>query len=79
MKWRTQHNDSQTNGTQYNDTQHNNRHYNVTRPSILLCWVAFMLSVANKPIRVSFVVLSVVMLNVGMLSVDMLSVVAPVI
>ncbi len=42
-----------------------------------LCWVSFMLSVANKPIKLSVIMLSVIMLNVIMMSVVMLSVVAP--
>jgi hypothetical protein len=65
----TQHNDIQRNGTQHNDTQHKNKR-NATLSIIalqcylccvLLCWLSFMLSVENKPIMQSVVILSVVM------------------
>jgi hypothetical protein len=78
--------------TQYNDTQHNDIQYNNklnSTPSImgvLLRWMSFILSVANKPIILYVTMLIVVMLSVAnkpimlsvvMLIVVMLSVVAP--
>ncbi len=43
------------------DTQHNDNEYKI---SILLCWVSFMLGVANKSIMLGVVVLNVVMISV---------------
>ncbi len=76
----TQLNDTQHNDTQHNNLQHDNNQ-NATlsittlttmtvccyNGRVLLCWVAFMLSVTSNPF----------MLNVIMLSVVMVSVVAP--
>ncbi len=65
------HHDIQHNDNQHNNTQHNSK-LDKTLSIMLLSWVSFMLSIANKPIM-----LSVVMLNVVMLSVAVLNVMAP--
>ncbi len=57
----TQHNDIQHNNKMKRDTQHNDSHRNSTR----FCYTCvFMLSVANKPIKLSGIMLSVIMLSV---------------
>jgi Flp pilus assembly protein TadB len=46
------------------DNQHDGTQHNYTWHSMLLCWVFFMLGVANKLIMLSVVMLSVIVLNV---------------
>ncbi len=48
-------------GTQHNDTQHNVTQHN---GRTLLCWVSFMLSVKNKSLMLSVILLNVIMLSV---------------
>ncbi len=61
---------TQQNDIQYNDTQHNIKVIATLSTMTLnalcchLCWVQFMLSVANMPIMPSVFMLSVVMLKV---------------
>jgi hypothetical protein len=59
----TQHNDIQHNDIQHNDIQHNDIKHNDTQHNdnkkSCLCWVSFMLSVANKPVMLNVIMLSV--------------------
>jgi hypothetical protein len=58
--------DTQHNDIQYNDTQHNIKV--IAKLSIMtlnrLCWMLFKMNVANKPIVLNVIMLSVVLLNV---------------
>jgi len=75
---------------QHNDIQHNDFQHNIKNNTSLIiialnpeccyakfysCRVAFMLSVTNKAIRLSFIMLNVFMLSDLMLNVVMLSVI----
>ncbi len=77
ISWRQ---DTHHNNIQHNDTQHNDIQYNNTQHNVMYCYsechlwsVSIMLSVTNK-----LIILSVIMLNDVMLSVVTLNVVAPI-